>query len=141
MSALLSSIDCFLEFGTGAEFGHAAGGNLDGRAGLRIAAVARLALRDRESSEPDQGNAVPFFQSPGNAVYRGVDGGSRLGLADAAVGSNAVNQVCFVHRSSWGGSRCAQRCECAPSVHDDAVARAWRLAASYLAPACCECQL
>src|SRR5215475_13369659 len=102
---LLSSIDCLLQFGTGAEFGHTAGGNLDGRASLRIAAVARLALRDRESSEPDQGNAVPFFQSPGYAVYRGVDGGSRLGLADFAVSSDTVNQICFVHHSSWGGSR------------------------------------
>src|SRR3974390_1783015 len=42
-------VDGLLQFDAGSKLGHAPGGNFDDAAGLRIAPVPRLALRNREA--------------------------------------------------------------------------------------------
>ena len=53
-------VDCFLQFGTRGKFRDFAGGDLDGRAGLWVAAVARLSLRNREGAEAYQATRSPL---------------------------------------------------------------------------------
>src|SRR4051794_39656834 len=75
-------VDCFFQFDARGELRYLAGSDLDRRAGLRVPAIARAPLRDREGSKPNQRNAFTFFQSRGDAVDQCVDRRSRLGLAD-----------------------------------------------------------
>src|SRR6185312_11465580 len=77
---LLAARNRFLQFNPGRELGHATRGNLDQRTGLRVAAIARLALRDVEGSESDDGDPLAFLQRGGDAVHHGLDGGGGMGL-------------------------------------------------------------
>src|SRR5579862_923953 len=90
----------FLKFGLRSKLRKFAGGDLDGGASLRIAAVPRLSLRHRESAEAYQSHPIPFFQRAGNARHGGINRGCSLRLADFASASDLVNQIGFIHSFS-----------------------------------------
>ena len=75
-------------------------GDLDGRARLRVPAIASLALRDGERSESDQRYPVTFFEGSSYAVHGGIDRGCRLRFGNTAGSSAAINEICFVHALS-----------------------------------------
>jgi hypothetical protein len=88
---VLLLVDRFPEFGSRGEFGHFAGGNLDYRAGLRVAPIAGFSLRDGERAEPYQGYAVSLPQSAGYAVHHCVNGRGGLGLVNARTSRNSID--------------------------------------------------
>jgi hypothetical protein len=57
----------------------------------------------RECAKPDQGDAIAFFQGAGDAIYGGVNRSGGLSLAHAAARCDPVNEISFIHFSSWGG--------------------------------------
>src|SRR5437016_13997658 len=89
-------VNCFLEFGPGGKFCHFAGGNLNGCAGLRVAPIPCLPLRNRESAETNQGYPISFSQGSSNAVHRRVNSSSGRGLTDARTGCDFVNEIGFI---------------------------------------------
>src|SRR5258708_1132758 len=100
LRGLLAFVDSFLEFVPGCEFGDSTGGDFNGRSGLRVPAVACLALRDGERTESDQGYPVPFFEGSSYAVHGGIDRGRRLRFGNTAGSGDAVNQISFIHALS-----------------------------------------
>src|SRR5271166_453032 len=101
-SALLL-VDVLLELDAGSELGNAAGSDLEDASGLRIAAVAGLALRNREGSEANQGDAIAFLERDGYGVNEGIDGGGSAGLANAGRGRDFINEISLVHDGSSAG--------------------------------------
>src|SRR5947199_10540468 len=88
------------EFGPRSEFCDFAGRDFDGRAGLRIAAVARFSLRNGECAEANQGHAISFAEGSGYAFDCGVDSSGGLRLADFTCACDLVNQIGFIHSFS-----------------------------------------
>src|SRR5262249_25645610 len=107
-------VDGLFEFRPRCELGDFAGGNFDGSAGLRVAAVSRLPLRHREGAETNQGNAVSLAESGSNAVDSGINGGGSLRFADLARACDLVNQIGFVHSFS-------SQVSFIPSVHREEI--------------------
>src|SRR5215470_326653 len=77
-----------------------AGGYLERRAGLWIAAVTRLCLRHGERAEANQRHAIPFAECRRNAFNGGINGGRGLRLAHLACACDLVNQIGFIHSFS-----------------------------------------
>jgi hypothetical protein len=96
----LFGVDCLLEFVPGSEFGDSTGSYFDGGTGLRISAIAGLALRDGKRAEPNQSYPVTFSKGSSNTVHGGVDRGGRLGLGNTAGSGDPVNQISFIHALS-----------------------------------------
>ena len=86
--------------GSRSELRDFAGSDLDGRAGLGIAAVPRLSLRHRERAEANQRHAISFAERSRNTFNRGINGGRGLRLADLARACDFINQIGFVHSFS-----------------------------------------
>src|SRR5579864_881079 len=74
----LLSVYGFLQFGPRGKFRDFACGDLDGCAGLRVAAVARLSLRNREGAEANQRHAISLAESSSNAIDSSINGGRGL---------------------------------------------------------------
>src|SRR5438105_13434197 len=97
----LPLVNCLLELSPEGKFCHYAGGNLNGCAGLQVALIPCLPLRNRESAETNQGYPISFAQGSSNAVHRRVNSSSGRGLTDAGAGCDSVNEIGFVHCFSW----------------------------------------
>src|SRR4051794_25626761 len=77
-SALGAALDGVLEGRTGAEPRHAAGGDLDPLARLRVHALTRASIGDRELAEPGEVDVSPTAQCLLDHSEDGVDGVARL---------------------------------------------------------------
>src|SRR5262249_8624867 len=88
---LLPAIYCLFQFCAWSELRHATSGNFNGCPCLRIAAVARLPLRNRKRPETNQGNGVAFLERVGDAFYPCIDCGRSLGLADPGSRRHPIN--------------------------------------------------
>jgi len=77
-----------------------AGGDFDGRAGLRVASVARFSLRHGERAEAYQCHPIAFAEGGGDAVDSGINGSRGLCFADFTCACDLVNQIGFVHSLS-----------------------------------------
>jgi len=65
--------------------------DLDGSAGLRIAACAGCTLRHRKSTEAYKSNFIPFFEGFGNGFREGIQGCRSLLLGNFGIPRNLVN--------------------------------------------------
>src|SRR3990167_4793116 len=71
--------------------------DLDGLAGARIAAFARLAPRGGECAETDKANVVAFLERRRNGVEHGVHGSRRVRLAHIRQVGNTIDEFILVH--------------------------------------------
>src|SRR5919198_3394717 len=97
-------VDCLLEFGARGELGHSLGSDLDGLAGLRIAAGAGLALRRGKCPETHQRHPLALLQRHGDAVDGRIQRCGSLGLGDPRLRSYFVDNISFIHVVSLPGS-------------------------------------
>src|SRR5690606_4664995 len=72
-------------------------GDLQGGAGLRVAAFTGGALLDGEGAETDQRYAVAIFQGVGNALGDGIQRTGSGGFRQVGGGGNRLDQFSFVH--------------------------------------------
>jgi len=93
----LLTVNCLLEFGPCSELRHSLGSDLDGFAGLGIAAGAGLALRRGERPEAHQRHAVALLQRRGDAVDGRIQRCGSLGLGDPRFPSNLVDDISLIH--------------------------------------------
>ena len=89
--------DRLLEGLAGGEAGHAALGDFDGGAGLRVARDARLAAGHLERAEAHERHGVALLQRPRDGVDHRLDGRRGGGLADSGVLGDFGDDVLFVH--------------------------------------------
>jgi hypothetical protein len=126
---LLGSIDCLFEFSPWSKFGDLAGGNFDSGAGLRVAPVPCLSLRNRERAETYQGHPISFPKGSGNAVHCGVNRSCSLRFADITSACDFVNEIGFIHEFLLAGLFGAQ-----PNWEEEAVAELGNLTEGIFLP-------
>src|SRR4051794_33768759 len=96
----VTSVDGVLEGLAGLEAWHGRGGDLDLLAGLRIAALRRLAPRDLEGAEADQQDLLLLLQRLSDEAEDRIDGVLGIGLREIGRGSHGRNQIVLVHQRS-----------------------------------------
>src|SRR5215475_12963102 len=77
--------------------------HVDGRAGLGIAALARVAIPDPEAAEAAQLDLVALGERIGDVVEDRVDDGLRLLLGEVGELGDLVDQIGFRHRPLRSG--------------------------------------
>src|SRR5450830_2102689 len=86
-----------LEFRARSELRHCACRNLERSASARVLADAGCALDGFESSKPDQGNRVAFFDRNLNGFNQGVEDASRQCFGDVGLGNKFFDEFSAIH--------------------------------------------
>ena len=84
-------------------------GDLDARAGLRIAPGACRALADIECAEAGQGDGLGVPQGTGNAGQRGVQGSGGGASGEVGLLADVIDEIRFVHACPCGAGRAGRQ--------------------------------